>query len=123
MEENNQNIRQSEHTPDALLPKMSAGDIISGVLSSPGETYSEMAISRPANYWLIPILIVLILNGISIFLSFQNPELIQKKWMNRLKRLEQNSKNKSSQAKSQESRLIRRSKCRKKFTNPESIFF
>ncbi|KAA0209944.1 YIP1 family protein [Ignavibacteria bacterium CHB1] len=123
MEENNQNIRQSEHTPDALLPKMSAGDIISGVLSSPGETYSEMAISRPANYWLIPILIVLILNGISIFLSFQNPELIQKKMDESLEKTRTKLEEQIKSGEITREQADQALEMQKKFTNPESILF
>lgn len=66
-----------EQIPEALLPKMDTGEILSGVISSPEETFTELKSSKPGNYWLVPLIIAILLSVISTFLYFQNPVILK----------------------------------------------
>jgi hypothetical protein len=120
MEENNYNENPA---PEPAQEKMSTGDILAGVISSPGETYSEMAVSKPANYWLVPMIIVLVLNMITVFLSFQNPELIQKQLDETLQKTKSKLEEQVKAGDITKEQADQALEMQEKFTNPESPFF
>ena len=76
MEENQQIQQESpEAAQEEKMPDISLGDAMAGVFSSPGETFTEVKRSSKKNYWLVPLLIVIVISIISSFLVMRDEEL------------------------------------------------
>lgn len=77
----------SEELQPASEPEISLSDAMAGTFSDPGDTFSSVKSSKK-NYWLIPLLIVVILSILSSFMVLRDEELSseikakQKKAMN-----------------------------------------
>ncbi|MCC6866645.1 MAG: YIP1 family protein [Ignavibacteria bacterium] len=75
-ENNNQNqLNESESNPVELDENISLGDAMAGVFSEPGVTFESVKISKKKNYWLIPLLILLVISVISSILVTRDEEL------------------------------------------------
>jgi Yip1 domain len=89
MEENTDQPIESQTTelPHAPEPDITLGDAMAGTFSEPGDTFSAVKQANK-NYWLIPLLIVVIVSILSSFLVMRDEELSseikdkQKKAMN-----------------------------------------
>lgn len=94
-EENPNSIEENSMQP-AQYEELSKSDAMSGVFSSPAETFETIANTPKKNYWIIPVLISVVVGLISTFLFMQDAELVsntmekQKKKM--LEKFEQNVK-------------------------------
>lgn len=77
MEENQQMVQpESQEVPqEEKMPDITLGDAMAGVISSPGDTFTEVKRSSKKNYWLVPLLIVIVLSLISSFLVMRDEEL------------------------------------------------
>lgn len=118
MEEDN---TTREQLPDVLLPKMDTSDILSGVFTSPEETFTELKSSKPGNYWLVPVVIAILLSVISTFLYFQNPVIlkdeIDRQLLENKQKLEESVKDGSLTKEQADQQLD----LLEKFGNPESV--
>src|SRR4030095_4414957 len=62
--------------PEQPAENIALGDAIAGIFSEPGETCTAVKQSTKKNYWLIPIIIVIVISIISSFLVLRDEELI-----------------------------------------------
>ncbi len=76
MEENTDQTAETQGTelPPAQEPEISLGDAMAGTFSEPGETFTAVKRSKK-NYWLIPLLIVVVISILSSFLVMRDEEL------------------------------------------------
>jgi len=58
--------------------QLSQSEAMTGVLTSPGETYETISKTPKKNYWIIPVLITLLAGVIATFLFMQDAELVNK---------------------------------------------
>jgi hypothetical protein len=76
MEENKEQTQpeliETQHPQESI----SLGDALAGVFSEPGETFSSVKNSAKKNYWLIPLIIVIVVSIISSFLVMRDEELV-----------------------------------------------
>jgi competence protein ComGC len=56
-------------------PDLTLGDAMAGVFSEPGDTFASVKQSQKKNYWLIPLLIIIIVSILSTFLVMRDEEL------------------------------------------------
>lgn len=75
MEENKEQI-QPEAEAAEPQENISLGDAMAGVFSSPGETYTAVKQSTKKNYWLIPLIIVIVVGVLSSILVLRDEELV-----------------------------------------------
>ncbi len=76
MEENNNSQNTSDEVqPNNVVPEISLGDAMAGVFTEPGETFSMVKLSARKNYWLVPLLLLIIVGVISGFLVLRDEEL------------------------------------------------
>ncbi|MBZ0202566.1 MAG: YIP1 family protein [Ignavibacteria bacterium] len=76
MEENNdQQSAESDSQPDAIIPEISLGDAMAGIFTEPSETFSSVKLSLKKNYWLIPLLVLIVVGILSSFLVLRDEEL------------------------------------------------
>jgi hypothetical protein len=55
---------------------ITASEAITGVITEPGETYERVSVSSKKNYWLLPVIILIIANLIATFIFYSNDELV-----------------------------------------------
>ena len=73
MENNNEtNIEEQEGSNEQL----SSTDALIGVLSSPGETFETIAVTKKKNYWLLSVLITIIISLIVTFIFFRDEQIM-----------------------------------------------
>lgn len=75
MEENKEQL-QEETIPAEPHENISLGDAMSGVFSEPGDTYTAVKNSTKKNYWLIPILILVVISILCSILVMRDEELV-----------------------------------------------
>ncbi|MFI5211574.1 MAG: Yip1 family protein [Ignavibacteria bacterium] len=61
--------------PVSPEPDITLGDAMAGVFSEPGDTFASVKKSQKKNYWLLPLLIVIIISILSSFLVLRDEEL------------------------------------------------
>jgi hypothetical protein len=61
--------------PVSPEPDITLGDAMAGVFSEPGDTFASVKKSQKKNYWLLPLLIVIIISILSSFLVMRDEEL------------------------------------------------
>lgn len=74
-EENNTNLEQSSEEEFQNEP-LTNSDAMSGVITSPSETFETIVNSPKKNYWIIPVLISIVVGLASTFLFMQDAELV-----------------------------------------------
>lgn len=75
MEENKTEMPDDMYEAPEVHEDISVIDAMTGVLSSPGETFEEVKLSTKKNYWLLPMLILIVISIASSFLLFNDDEL------------------------------------------------
>lgn len=75
MEENTEQSAAAIQSPEPQ-GNISLGDALAGVFTEPGETFTSVKQSTKKNYWLIPILIVMVVSIISTVLVMGDEELV-----------------------------------------------
>ena len=113
----NQNAEQNE------TEELSKLDAITGIFTEPGETFETISRNKTRNYWLIPVLIMVVAGIVSSFLFFRDAELVDKimdKQKQKLReRMEENVKS-GKMSKEQSNEAIERAE---KFMDPKSVIF
>jgi competence protein ComGC len=77
MEENKPDQPTEQIAEEEPRENISLSDAMTGVITSPGETFEEVKLSSKKNYWLVPMLILIVVSMISSFLFFNDDELSQ----------------------------------------------
>ncbi|MCE1163851.1 MAG: YIP1 family protein [Bacteroidetes bacterium] len=76
MEENNQS-NPVENAPVAETPEqLTVSDAITGVFTSPGETFETIVRTPKKTYWVIPVIISVVVGIVLTFLFFRDEQLI-----------------------------------------------
>ncbi len=75
MEENKDQIQVEQEDTAQPQENISLGDAMAGVFSEPGETFLAVKVSTKKNYWLIPIIIVIVISIIASILVLRDEEL------------------------------------------------
>lgn len=73
-EETNSSL-QTETTETEPRENISVTDAMTGVLSAPTDTFEEVRISSRKNYWLLPMIILIVVSVASTFLLFNDEDL------------------------------------------------
>lgn len=79
MEENTQQTPpEKTETAQETQPaqSISLGDALAGVFSEPGETFTAVKLSQKKNYWLVPLIIVIVISTFATFMVMRDEELI-----------------------------------------------
>ena len=78
MEESKDNSVTEGTEENINIPQesISIGDAMAGVFSEPGDTFEAVKISAKKNYWLMPLLILVVVSLISSFLVTRDEELV-----------------------------------------------
>ncbi len=75
MEENtDQPIESQTDMPPVTEPEIALSDAMAGTFSDPGDTFTAVKRSKK-NYWLVPLLIVVVVSILSSFLVMRDEEL------------------------------------------------
>ncbi len=72
MEENTQSAGFIPEPPE----EFTTTDAMVGVFTEPGETYESVSRNPGKNYWILPVIIFVVLNLISTFVTFSDPEIL-----------------------------------------------
>ncbi|HWA05742.1 MAG TPA: YIP1 family protein [Ignavibacteria bacterium] len=76
MEENKEQLNTAVVNESPEIPEnISIGDAMAGVFSEPGETFRSVKLSAKKNYWLIPLLILIVVSMLSSILVTRDEEL------------------------------------------------
>lgn len=88
MAENNEELQNNDQQQDRgelteptetaeniPVENISLGDAMAGVFSEPGETFEAVKSSTKKNYWLVPLLILIVITMLSSFLAMRDEEL------------------------------------------------
>lgn len=76
MEENKEQLNSSEEIETSVTQEnISIGDAMAGVFSEPGSTFQSVKQSSKNNYWLIPLLILIVVSMLSSILVTRDEEL------------------------------------------------
>jgi len=76
MEENNNTSgSEIEPTPQESEPNITLGDALAGVFTEPGDTFASVRHSSRKNYWLIPLLVLIVVSILSSVMVMNDEEL------------------------------------------------
>src|SRR6266540_1968446 len=75
MDENKTEMPDDMYEAPEVHEDISVTDAMTGVLSAPGETFEEVKLSSKKNYWLVPMIILIVVSIASSFLLFNDDEL------------------------------------------------
>ena len=122
MENNQEPIEQSSSIEEPL-EQLSISDAITGVITSPGETFDTIVKTKKKNYWIIPILLSIVIGVVVTFVFFRDAQLmsgIMDKQKSQLeKRMEEQVKS-GKMSPEQSKQAIEQAE---KFMDPKSLFF
>ncbi|MCI0448678.1 MAG: YIP1 family protein [Chlorobi bacterium] len=76
MEENTEQSAAAIQSPEPPPENITLGDALAGVFAEPGETFTSVKQSTKKNYWVIPILIVMVVSILSTLLVMGDEELV-----------------------------------------------
>lgn len=114
---NPEEIQQEQHE------ELSKTDAISGIFTSPGETYETIANTPKRNYWLMAILICIALGYVSTFLFTRDNELttrVMEKQKHKIREQMEQKAKEGSMTKEESEKAIEQSE---KFTDTGGTFF
>lgn len=75
VENNNTSGNEIETTPQESEPNITLGDALAGVFTEPGDTFASVKNSTKKNYWLIPLLILIVVSILSSVMVMNDEEL------------------------------------------------
>ncbi len=77
MEENKEQATEesSPSLPEAPAENISLGDALAGVFSEPGDTFTAVKQSSKKNYWVLPVILIILITLVSSFLVLRDEEL------------------------------------------------
>jgi len=78
MNEENTNLEEINSEDPLQNEQLSTADAMSGVITSPAETFETIAVTPKKNYWLLPVLICALIGLATSFLFMQDAELVDK---------------------------------------------
>ena len=119
-EENLQNSTEETGFSPEPPEELSSTDAMVGVITQPGDTYSSIGQGSVKKYWLMPVLVFIIINLISTFIIFSDPEILSKKMDDQLEQTKEKldeSVKKGDMSKEEADQSLEMTK---KFMNPES---
>jgi len=122
--EQNQNQESKDESVEIeQTEQLTVSEAITGVFTEPGETFTTIKNSQKKNYWIIPLIIVIVMNLIASFVSSLDPELIAKvmdKQKQKTREQLDEQVNKGALTKEQADQQYEQAAS---FMNPESPFF
>jgi hypothetical protein len=129
MSEENQNNDSSSQPPYApaeetvIYEPLSKTDAMAGVITEPGETYEAVTAAKNTNYWLTPMLIVVVSGLIAAFLFMSNAELIESVMRKERVKLQEQMDKQVQDGKMTREQADKSIEQAEKFMNPSSPFF
>ncbi len=69
-------VNTTEAAETEPVENISLGDAMAGVFTEPGTTFESVKVSQKKNYWLLPVLIVILVSVLSSFLVMKDEELV-----------------------------------------------
>jgi hypothetical protein len=120
-----ENLTNQEENPEPTdqIEELSKVDAISGVFTSPGDTYETIASTPKKNYWLMAILICIAMGLIATFLFMRDTELAAKTMEKQKRKIREQMEEKvksGSMSREEAETAIQQSE---KFTNAGSVLF
>ncbi len=120
MENNNEtNIEEQEGSNEQL----SSTDALIGVLSSPGETFETIAVTKKKNYWLLSVLITIIISLIVTFIFFRDEQIMSGMMDKQKAQLEKSMEENVKSGKMTQEQSQQAIEQAEKFMDPKGVFF
>ena len=123
MEDNNTNIPEEQSDAPEVHEDISVTDAMTGVFSSPGETFEEVKLSSKKNYWLLPMIILIVISVASSFLLFNDDELSSQIRDKQKKAMVENMEKKVKEGSMSKEEMNDRIEKSEKFMNKSGPFF
>jgi len=122
MENNNENIEQNL-PEEETVEQISGTDALIGVLTSPGETFETISITKRKNYWVLSVLISVVIGVVVTFIFFKDEQLISGLMDKQRDQLEKQMEEKVKEGKMSPEQSKQTVEQAEKFMDPKSIFF
>jgi len=122
MENNNENL-EPNLSDEESVEQLSGSDAIIGVITSPGETFETIAITKRKNYWILPVLISVVIGIVVTFIFFKDEQLISGLMDKQREQLEKQMDEQVKDGKMSPEQSKQAVEQAEKFMDPKSIFF
>lgn len=122
--DNTEEQNQIEFEPNKNSPEeLSKSDAITGVITSPSETYETIALTPKKNYWIIPTLIYLLVSLIVTFLILRDEQIMTNTMDKQKAQVEKSMQERVEKGKMTQEQSKQAIEQAEKFMNPKSLFF
>lgn len=120
MENNNETNNEVQ---EQTVEQLTSTDALIGVLSSPGETFETIAVTKKKNYWLLSVLITIIISIVVTFVFFRDEQLISGMMDKQKAQLEKSMEEKVKSGKMSPEQSSQAIEQAEKFMDPKGTFF
>ncbi len=121
--ENNQEPIEQIPSIEEPLEQLSISDAITGVLTSPGETFNTIVNTKKKNYWIIPVLLSIVIGVVVTFIFFRDAQLMSGIMDKQKAQLEKSMDERVKSGKMSPEQSKQAIEQAEKFMDPKSVFF
>jgi hypothetical protein len=121
--ENNQEPIEQNSSNEESLEQLSISDAITGVITSPGDTFDTMVNTKKKNYWIIPVLLSIVIGVVVTFVFFRDVQLMSGIMDKQKAQLEKRMDDQVKSGKMSPEQSKQAIEQAEKFMDPKSTFF
>lgn len=119
--ENNNITNQEEQ--EQSVEQLTTTDALVGVLSSPGETFETIFVTKKKNYWLLSVLITIVISLVVTFVFFRDEQLLSGMMDKQKAQLEKSMEENVKSGKMSPEQSQQAIEQAEKFMDPKGVFF